>query len=54
MNAQSTDAMAVRDALANIMNLDTILGQFSFNDDGDAVYDPTVLIVENGELVIFQ
>ena len=53
-DAQSTDSMAVRDALANIMNLDTILGQFSFNADGDAVYDPSVLVVENGELVVFE
>ena len=53
-NAQSTDAMAVRDALANITNLDTILGQFSFNADGDAVYDPSVLVIENGELVVFE
>lgn len=53
-NAQSTDAMAVRDALANIMDLDTILGQFSFNADGDAVYDPIVLIVENGEFKIVE
>ena len=52
--AGSTDAMAVRDALANIMDLDTILGQFSFNADGDAVYDPTVLTVTNGELTIFE
>ena len=52
--AQSTEATAVRDALANTVNLDTILGQFSFNADGDAVYDPTVLIVENGELVLFE
>ncbi len=52
--AQSTDSMAVRDALANIMDLDTILGQFSFNADGDAIYDPTVLIVENGELKLFE
>ena len=53
-NAQSTDSMAVRDALANIMDLDTILGQFSFNEVGDAVYDPIVLTVENGELVAFE
>ena len=53
-NAQSTEAAAVRDALANIMNLDTILGQFSFNEVGDAVYDPIVLAVENGELVDFE
>ena len=49
--AQSTEATAVRDIMANIMDLDTILGQFSFNADGDAVYDPNILIVENGEFV---
>ena len=53
-NAQSTDAMAVRDALAHIMDFDTILGQFSFNEVGDAVYDPIVLTVESGELVAFE
>ena len=37
--------------MANIMDLDTILGQFSFNADGDAVYAPNILIVENGEFV---
>ena len=50
-DAQSTEAKAVRDMMANIMDLDTILGQFSFNADGDAVYDPNILIVENGEFV---
>ena len=49
--AQSTEATAVRDVMANIMDLDTILGQFSFNADGDAVYAPNILIVENGEFV---
>lgn len=49
--AQSTEATAVRDVMANITDLDTILGQFSFNADGDAVYDPNILIVKNGEFV---
>ena len=49
--AQSAEATAVRDVMANITDLDTILGQFSFNADGDAVYDPNILIVENGEFV---
>ena len=53
-NAQSTEATAVRDELAKIMNFPTVLGQFSFNEVGDAVYDPIVLIVENGELVDFE
>ena len=54
MAAVSTDAIAVRDELANIKNLDTILGQFPFNAERDAVYDPAVLLVENGELTVFE
>ena len=53
-DAQSTDATAIRDALANITDLDTILGTFSFDAVGDAVYDPVVLIVKNSELQIFE
>ena len=53
-NAQSTDATAIRDALANITDLDTVLGKFSFDAIGDTVYDPIVLIVKNGELQIFE
>ena len=39
-DAQSTDAAAIRDALANITDLDTVLGKFSFDAVGDALYDP--------------
>ena len=53
-DAQSTDATAIRDALANITDFDTILGAFSFDSVGDAVYDPVVLIVQNGEFHIFE
>ena len=53
-NAGSTNSTAIRDALAYIGDLDTIFGNFSFNEVGDAVYDPIVLIVENGELKIFE
>ena len=53
-NAQSTDSTAIRDALANITDFDTIFGKFSFNKVGDAVYDPKVLIVVNGQLEIFE
>ena len=52
--AQSANPTAIRDALANITDLDTILGKFSFNAVGDAVYDPIVLIVENGEFQVFE
>ena len=53
-DAQSTDSTAIRDALANITDFDTILGKFSFNAVGDANYDPVVLIVKNGELQVFE
>ena len=53
-DAQSVDATAIRDALANITDLDTVLGKFSFDTVGDAVYDPVALIVQNGELQIFE
>ena len=53
-NAQSTDATAIRDALANITDFDTIFGKFSFDAVGDAIYDPKILIVVNGQLEIFE
>ena len=53
-NAQSTDSVAIRDALAKVKDFDTIFGKFSFDANGDAVYDPKVLIVKNGELVVFE
>ena len=52
--AQSTDATAIRDALANIRDLDTILGKFSFDANGEAIYEPKILIVKDGELKRFE
>ena len=53
-DARSTDAAAIRDALANITDIDTVLGKFSFDAVGDAVYDPVALIVKNGEFQVFE
>ena len=53
-NAQSTDSTAIRDALANITDFDTVLGKFSFDAVGGAVYDPVVLIVKNGQFQVFE
>lgn len=57
MNAQSTDAAAIRDALAMTMDLDTILGKFSFDENGEASYDRVrervVHIVKDGQLQPF-
>ncbi|MCY3766721.1 MAG: ABC transporter substrate-binding protein [Gemmatimonadetes bacterium] len=52
--AGSADASAIRDAMTGIQDLETILGQFMFNDDGDAVYDPVVLIARGGKFEIFE
>lgn len=53
-NARSTDSHAIREALADTTDFDTVLGSFSFDDVGDALYDPVIMIVENGELRVFQ
>ena len=54
MHARSTDPAMIRDALAQTMNFPTILGNFSFDPDGEAVYDPSVFIVKDGELQLFE
>jgi len=53
-NAQSTDATSIRDALVNIRDFDTIFDKFSFDENGDAIYDVKVLIVKDGELLLFE
>ncbi len=53
-NAHSTDSEAIAAALAEIRDFDTILGKFSFDANGDAIYDPVVLIVKNGRLEVFE
>jgi len=53
-NAGSTDAAAIRDALAQTMNFPTVLGNFSFDPNGEAMYDATVLMVKDGELQLFE
>ena len=52
--AQSADSTAIRDALAQTKDLPTILGDFSFNPDGDALYDQIVLVVKDGEFQVFE
>ncbi len=55
--AQSTDAAAIRDALAQTKDFPTILGKsgaFSFNPDGDALYDQIIMVVKDGELQFFE
>ena len=54
MHARSTDSAMIRDALAQTMDFPTILGNFSFDPNGEAVYDPIVLMVKDGELQLFE
>ncbi|MDE0185441.1 MAG: ABC transporter substrate-binding protein [Candidatus Poribacteria bacterium] len=53
-NTQSIEATAIQGALADTMDFTTILGNFSFDEVGDAVYDPILLTVQNGEFVLFE
>ena len=54
--AQSTQPTAIRDALAQT-DFSTILGKsgaFSFDPDGDALYDQIIMVVKDGELQVFE
>ncbi|WP_017380689.1 ABC transporter substrate-binding protein [Paenisporosarcina sp. TG-14] len=53
-NAGEADRDALRDALAEIKDLDGLLGKFSFDKDGDVVMEPTVLIIEDGKFQLFE
>ena len=55
--AQSTDPTIIRDALAQTTDFPTILGKlgkFSFNPDGDALYDQIIKVVKDGKLQFFE
>lgn len=53
-NAQSTDSTAIANALSEIRDFDTVLGKFSFDVNGDAVYDPVALVVKDGKLEVLK
>ena len=54
VKAGATDSTAIRGALAQTQGLNTVLGKFSFDTVGDAVYAPTILIVEHGKFEVFE
>jgi branched-chain amino acid transport system substrate-binding protein len=49
--ASRYDSNSIREALSGIDNFPTIFGGFSFDDDGDAVYDPAVAVVRDNDFV---
>lgn len=53
-SAQSFDSFTIRDALKKVQDIDTILGKFSFSENGQAVYKPILLVVTDGEFKVLQ
>ncbi len=53
-NANSNESPAIRDAMANIRELPTVLGTFSFSADRNPIHPPIVQIVRNGKFELFQ
>ena len=54
LRAKSTDSHAIRNTLAGTKDFDAVLGRFSFDDAGDAVYNPVMLIVRNEEFEVLE
>jgi branched-chain amino acid transport system substrate-binding protein len=53
-NAGEADRDALRDAIADIKDLEGILGKFSFDKDGDIVMEPTVVTIKDGKFQLFE
>lgn len=52
-DAGSAEPAAIRDALANIKDFPTPLGNFSFDANRDPVHTPVVLVVKDGTFALF-
>lgn len=52
-NTEAPDSTAIRDALATVENMQTNLGIFSFDPNGEAVYEPVVLTVRDGNIELW-
>ncbi|MBI5896376.1 MAG: ABC transporter substrate-binding protein [Desulfobacterales bacterium] len=51
--ANSTDRKAIRDAMAKIKDMETVLGKFSFTEGRDANHAPVVQEVKGGKFAVF-
>lgn len=51
-NAPSFDSEAIKDALNALSNHETLVGPFSFDANGDAIYAPIVGRVKNGQFEV--
>lgn len=52
--AGSSDRDDIRDALLNLKDFKGVLGEMAFDDEGDIIMDPTVLIIKDQKYVIFE
>ena len=52
--AGKAEGQAIRDALAQVKDADTVLGKFSFAASRDPVHTPIVQIVKNGRFELYQ
>lgn len=53
-NAGEADRDALRDALAKIKGFKGVLGEFSFDKDGDVKMTPTVITIKDGKFQLFE
>lgn len=53
-NAGEADRDMVRDALAEIKDFPGVLGNMSFDEVGDIVMEPTVLVIDQGQFKLFE
>ena len=51
---EAFEADEIRNALARTRDLDTVFGSFSFDEHGDALYDPVVARMQDGAFVLFE
>lgn len=50
----SDEPAAIRDELASISGVETVLGQFSFTDNRDAEHPAVVQVIENGRFAVLE
>ncbi|HLH22749.1 MAG TPA: ABC transporter substrate-binding protein [Chloroflexota bacterium] len=53
-NAGSSNPRAIRDALAQLKDVPTVLGSFSFDPSRNPVHPPVVQIVQDGKFTLFK
>jgi len=53
-HAGKADGQAIRDALAQTKDMDTVLGKFSFDANRDPQHTPVVQMVKDGQFALFE